>query len=353
MKAVYIEEQGDIDKMIYGDLPEPEPGPGEVLVRLHAAALNHLDIFARSGANRIRVGPFPHILGSDMAGEVASLGPGVDGLQVGQRVLVDYVIKCGTCDYCTTSQDDLCRRPLDMGVHVAGGYAQYIKAPAPNVHPFADTISFEEAASIPLVYNTGWHCLVTQAKLQPGETVLINAAGSGVGSAGIQIARSLNARVLVTAGSDEKIAKAKELGVEEGINYNTTPEFSGQVKEMTGGDGVDIVFDSVGASIWDQSFASLKIGGRLVNCGVTGGYQANLHLGLLFTRRLTIIGSGGPVRAGTVGRSRREFADFMRLVNMGALRGVVGRTFPLEEAGEAHRVMEDRDFFGKLVLQIP
>lgn len=345
MKAVYIEEQGDIDKLIYGDLPEPKPGPGEVLVRLYAAALNHLDIFARSGANRVRVGPFPHILGSDMAGEVVALGTGVEGVRVGQRVLVDYVIKCGTCDYCTTGRDELCRRPRDMGVHVAGGYAQYLKAPVQNVYAIPESTSYEEAASIPLVFHTAWHCLVTRAGLRPGETVLINAAGSGVGSAGIQIARAMNARVLVTAGSDAKIARAKELGAEGGVNYNSTPAFSDQIVEMTGGEGVDVVFDSVGAPIWDASFASMKRGGRLVTCGVTGGHRANLHLGILFTRGLTLLGSGG--------RSRREFADFMRLVNMGALHGVVGRVIPLEQTREAHHLMEDRDFFGKIVLRIP
>ena len=345
MKAVYIQEQGDIDKLIFGELSEPEPGPGEVLVRVHAAALNHLDIYARSGGNRTAVGSFPHILGSDMAGEVAGLGPGVEGVQVGQRVMVDYVIKCGTCDYCAVGRDEVCRHSLRMGVDVAGGYAQYLKAPVQNVYPFPKAMSFEEAASIPLAFHTAWHCLVTRAGLRPGETALINAAGSGVGSAGIQIARALNARVLVTAGSDAKIARARDLGAEAGVNYATTPAFSGPIREAACGDGVDVVFDSVGASTWDESFASMKAGGRLVTCGVTGGHRANLHLGRLFARGLTLLGSGG--------RSRREFVDFMRLVNAGVLHGVVGRVFPLEQAHEAHRLMEDRDFFGKIVLQIP
>ena len=345
MKAVYIQEQGDIDKLIYGDLPDPEPGPGEVLVRVRAAALNHLDLYARSGDNRTRVGSFPHILGCDMAGEIAALGPDVEGIQIGQHVVVDYVIKCGTCDYCTLGRDELCRRSVRMGVDVAGGYAQYVKAPIQNVYHVAEAIAFDEAASIPLVFHTAWHCLVTQAGLRPGETVLINAAGSGVGSAGIQIARALNARVLVTAGTDVKIAVALQTGAEGGVNYTTTPAFSGPIRELTGGEGVDIVFDSVGAPIWDESFASLKPGGRLVTCGVTGGHQANLHLGRLFTRGLTLMGSGG--------RSRQEFADFMRLVNARVLHGVVGRMLPLEEAQEAHRLMEDRDFFGKIVLTVP
>ncbi len=353
MKAVFIREQGDIDKLTYGDLPEPTPGQGEVLVRLHAAALNHLDIFARSGANRVRVGPFPHILGSDMAGEIAALGPGVDAVKVGQRVMVDYVIKCGKCEYCARGQDDLCRRTLDMGVQIAGSYAQYVKVPWQNVYTIPDAMSYEEAAAIPLVFHTAWHCLTTQAKLQPGETILINAAGSGVGSAAIQIAKALYARVLVTAGSDQKIARAKDMGADDGVNYTTTPEFGASIRKLAGGEGVDVVFDSVGASIWDQSIASMRFGGRLVNCGVTGGFKANLHLGLVFTRRLTVMGSGGPVAAGCMGRSRKEFAEFMHLVHKGVLHGVVGKAFPLEAAGAAHKLMESRDFFGKIVLQIP
>lgn len=353
MKAVYIEEQGGIEKLTYGDLPDPIANTGEVLVRLRASALNRLDIYARSGANRVRVGPFPHVLGCDMAGEISAIDSSVDHLKIGQHVVLDYVIKCDKCEYCLGGQDDLCRRSVDMGIHISGGYAQYVKAPIANVHPISESIPFEEAAAIPLVFHTAWHCLVTQAKLRPGETILINAAGSGVGSAGIQIARALKARVFVTAGSDNKILQAKNMGAEDGVNYNTTPEFGARIREMVDGDGVDVVFDSVGASIWDESFASLKIGGRLVNCGVTGGHKSNLHLGLLFTKRLTIMGSGGPVAAGNVGRSRREFADVMRLVNMGELRGIVGKVMPLKEARAAHEIMESRDFFGKIVLQIP
>ena len=345
MKAVYIQEQGSIEQLVFGDLPEPEPGPGEVLVRLHAAALNHLDLYSRSGANRVGVGPFPHVLGSDMAGEIAALGPDVTGKRVGQRVLVDYVIKCDRCDYCTVGRDELCRARVDMGVQVWGGYAQYLKAPVQNVHPIPDAMSYQEAAAIPLVFHTAWHCLVTRANLQPGETVLIHAAGSGVGSAAIQVARALNARVLVTAGSDAKLSRAGELGADEGVNYTDTPVFSAPIKEMTGGDGVDVVFDSVGTALWDESFASMKRGGRFVTCGVTSGHLVSLHLGQLFTRGLTVMGSGG--------RSRREFTHFMRLVHTGVLHGVVGHTFRLQKAGEAHLLMESRDFFGKIVLDIP
>ncbi|MCL0044425.1 zinc-binding dehydrogenase [Dehalococcoidia bacterium] len=345
MKATFIQEQGDIDRLIYGDLPDPEPRDGEVLVRLHATALNHLDLFARSGGNRTQVGSFPHILGCDMAGEISELGPGCGDVQIGQRVMIDYVVKCNICDYCSIGRNELCRHSLRMGVDIDGGYAQYVRAPVQNVYQFPENMSFDEAASIPLVFHTAWHCLTTQACLKPGETILINAAGSGVGSAGIQIARALHARVFVTAGSDSKIAQAKALGAQDGVNYTTTPNFSSAVMDMTNNQGVDVVFDSVGASIWDESFASMAIGGRLVNCGVTGGHLSTLHIGRLFSRGLTLKGSGG--------RSRQEFTDFMKLVNAGVLHGVVGKVFPLEQAAEAHRLMQDRNFFGKIVLDIP
>lgn len=345
MKAVYIEEQGDVDKLQYGDLPDPTPGPGEVLVRVHAAALNHLDIYARSGGNRVRVGPFPHIPGSDMAGEVAGIGEGVPNVHIGQRVVIDYVVRCGTCDSCITGEDAFCREQRDMGIHLPGGYAQYVKVPFQNIHSIPDWLGYEEAAAIPLVFHTAWHCLVTRAQLRPGETVLVNAAGSGVGTAGVQIARAFHCRVLVTAGSDDKVAKARELGAEDGVNYRDTPEFGRTIRDMAGGDGVDVVFDSVGTAVWDESFASMTVGGRLVNCGVTSGHMANLHLGRLFTRGLTILGSGR--------RSHREFNDFMRLVHRGALRGVIEKVFPLEQARDAHRLMEDRNFFGKIVLSVP
>ena len=344
MKAVHILEQGGIDKLIYGDLPDPEPGPGEVLVRLHAAALNHIDIYARSGRNRVRVPSFPHVLGSDMAGEVTALGTGVHGVSVGQRVLINRDLKCGACEQCVMGRDESCVRQGSLGGSAWGGYAQYVKAPAQNIYTIPDEMSFQEAAAIPLCFHGAWHCLVTRVGLRPGETVLINAAGSGVGSAALQIALALKARVLVTAGSDAKVATAVEMGAEAGINYTSTPDFSKRVLELTDGEGVDIVFDSVGAPVWRESFASLKRGGRLVCTGVTGGHRAELHLGQLFTRGLTLMGSGR--------RSHREFAEFMRLVNRGVLHGVVGRVLALEDAGEAHRLMEERDFFGKIVLDI-
>ena len=261
MKAVYINEQGGLDKLIYGDLLQPQPGPREVVVRVRAAALNRLDIYARAGLNGVSTGGFPRVLGSDMAGEIASVGPQVEQWRGAERVVVDYVVNCETCEYCTIGRDECCERGVRLGVDADGGYAQYMKAPAVNCHAIPDWMSFEEAASIPLVFHTAWHCLVTRAQLRPEETVLVSAAGSGVGSAAIQIARRLGARVLVTAGSDEKIARARELGADGGINYNTQPQFSGPIRDLAGGQGVDVLFDSVGASIWDENFKCLKQGG--------------------------------------------------------------------------------------------
>jgi NADPH:quinone reductase-like Zn-dependent oxidoreductase len=204
-------------------------------------------------------------------------------------------------------------------------------------------MSFTEAAAIPIVGHTAWHCLVTQGQVRPWDDVLIHAAGSGVGSMGIQIAKMMGARVITTAGSNWKLEKAKELGANEVINYRETPNISQRVKELTGGKGVDLVFDCVGADVWEESLLCLKPGGRLVITGVTSGARANMDLSILQGRPLHLMGSGG--------RSRRTFGDMMKMVNQGALHGIVGRVFSLEEVAEAHRVMEARDFFGKLVIE--
>ena len=206
-------------------------------------------------------------------------------------------------------------------------------------------MSFEEAAAIPLAFHTAWHCLMVRGQLQPRETILIQVGGSGVGSAGIQIARRIWARVITTAGADEKLAKAKELGADEGINYRTTPEFSQRVRELTDGQGADMILDVVGAAVWEQNLLSLRAGGRLVITGATSGAQTSMDLSVLTGRPLTLMGSGG--------RTRRSFGEMMSVINRGELHGVVGRVFPLQDVAGAHQVMESRDFYGKLVIQGP
>ena len=344
MKAVFIAEHGGIDKLIYGDRPDPKVGPGEVVVRVRASALNHLDLGVRSGRGR-GPGSLPRILGCDMAGEVLELGAGITGLQVGERVLVDNRIKCGACSPCLHGLDQYCERQIRIGVDVDGGHAELCSVPAINAHRFSDSMTFEEAAAVPLAFHTAWHCLMVRAELRPWETILVQAGGSGVGSAAIQIAKRIGARVITTAGSDEKLAVAREQGADDGINYRTTPEFSKAVAELTGGAGVDVVLDMVGAAVWKENLLSLKPGGRLVNTGTTSGSQAEMDLSLLQGRPLTLMGSGG--------RTRRSFAEMMSVINRGELRGVVGRVFDLQDVGEAHSVMESRDFYGKLVVRSP
>jgi NADPH:quinone reductase-like Zn-dependent oxidoreductase len=280
-----------------------------------------------------------------MAGEVASLGAGVTGWKEGDRVVVENRVKCGSCEPCVLGRDEYCERQKRLGGELDGGHAQYCRVPAANLQRIPDGMGFEEAATLPLAGHTAWHCLIERVQLQPWEDVLIQAVGSGVGSFGLAIARGIGARAIVTAGSDWKLARARELGAHETINYTAAPKFSERVKELTGGRGVDVVFDCVGAAVWDESLASLKPGGRLVITGTTSGSQLPFSLGVLQSRPLTLMGSGA--------RSRRSFAAMMHMVHHGGLRGVVGRTFDLAEAAAAHEVMRGRDFFGKLVLRVP
>ena len=343
MKAIYLERPGNMEGVVYGDRPDPEAGPGEVVLRVRASALNHADLNLIAGQTPTE--GLPRVFGLDMAGEVAQVSPTVDWLSEGDRVLVDNRVKCNACDACLSGIDEYCVNQIRLGASIDGGHAQYCKFPAGNAHRIPDWMNFDEAASLPVATHTSWHCLVVRAELQPWDDILIHAAGSGVGSAGLMIANHIGARSIVTAGSDWKLEKAKELGAAEGINYNTTPNFSQRVKELTGGKGVDIVFDSVGAEVWDESLASLKPGGRLVITGTHAGTSYGLNLRLLSGTPLTLLGSGG--------RSRRSFGEMMRVVNRGGIRGVVGATFPLENAADAYRTMEERNFFGKLVLQTP
>ncbi len=343
MKAVYINEHGGLDALTYGDRPEPEVEPGEVMLRVRGSALNRLDIGLRAGRNYR--GPLPRIMGCDIAGEVVSISPAANtDLSIGDRVVLDNRVKCpGICEYCVQGLDQYCAEQKRLGVDLDGGHAEYVTAPAVNAYKFPDDMSFTEAATLPIAAHTAWHCLVTQAQIRPWDDVLIHAASSGVASMGIQIAKMMGCRVITTAGVDWKIEKAREIGADEVINYRETDSISQRVKELTDGKGVDLVFDVVGADVWQESMLSLKPNGRLVITGVTSGARTDMDLSILQGRPLHLMGSGG--------RSRRTFADVMTMVNRGELRGIVSQVFPLEEVAEAHRVMEDRNFFGKLVIE--
>src|SRR5271154_3430802 len=289
MKAIIYATQGGPEVLQYKEVADPQIGPYEVLVRVRACALNHLDLWLRMGLPNLPV-PLPHIPGSDIAGEVAKIGDKVTNVKVGERVLLQPGISCGQCASCLAGQDSMCPAYTLFGQGVDGGCAEYVKSPAVNCVPIPEKLSFEEAAAFPLVSLTAWHMLIGRAKLQPAETVLVLAAGSGVGSAAIQIAKSTGARVIATAGSELKLQKARELGADD-VFLHTIPNFSRDVKRLTERRGVDVVVEHVGDATWHESLASLAVGGRLVTCGATTGYEGKIDLRYLFSRHISILGS--------------------------------------------------------------
>ncbi|RMD97860.1 MAG: alcohol dehydrogenase [Calditrichaeota bacterium] len=343
MKAVYFTEHGDRSVLQYGELPAPHPGPGEVVVRVKACALNRMDLWVREGWPSLKL-KMPHVLGADISGEIAELGAGVEDLQVGQEVIVSPGVSCGKCAWCLQGLDNNCAKYGIVGEHFPGGYAQFVKVPAVNIISKPENLSFNEAAAFPLTFLTSWHMLVTQAKVRPYDWVLILAAGSGVGVAAVQIARLFNANIIAAAGSDAKLQKAKDLGAEFLINYEKEDLYK-KVKEMTRGKGVDLVFENIGQRTWDISIRLLSKGGRLVTCGATTGYQATTDLRYLFYKNLKIFGN--------LMGSKGELLKITELVAQQKLRPVIDRVYELAQAAEAHAAMEKRAQFGKIVLKIP
>ncbi len=341
MKAVRFHEHGGLDVLKYEDAPEPQIQANEVLVRVKACALNHLDLWLRTGVRAWQL-PMPHIVGSDISGEVAQVGNLVPHVKPGDRVLLAPGISCGLCEACWKGLDSACRSYTLFGVMVDGGYAEYVKSPAANVIPIPGDLTFDEAAAVPLVFLTAWHMLFTRARLQPGEDVLVIGAGSGVGSAALQIAKLFGCRVIATAGTDAKLAKAHELGADDGINHSKQ-SISEEVSRLTAKRGVDVIVEHVGQAVWDECFNSLATYGRLVTCGVTTGGEVKLNVQALFGRQRTILGSfmGG----------KGELTDVLKLVGQRRLKAVIDSVFPLSEAREAQRKMDSRDFFGKILLR--
>jgi len=340
MKAVVFNQHGGPEVLEYTDAPDPTIKANEVLVEVKACALNHLDVWARGGLPGIEI-PLPHILGNDVAGVVSEVGELVNWVSPGDEVLLQPGVSCGHCPECLSGRDNLCREYNIIGYRRDGGYAQLVAAPGVNVIPKPKDLSWAEAAALPLVTVTAWHMLVTRANVQPGEDVLVHAAGSGVGSIGIQVAKLRGARVIATASSDDKLAKAKDLGADEVVNYSKD-DWPKEVKRLTNRRGVDVVFEHTGATTWPGSIASLKPNGRLVTCGATSGYAAQTDLRQVFYRHLTILGS-------FMG-SKAELLEAMKFVERGKIRAVVDQELPLAEARRAHELMEDRAQFGKLVL---
>ena len=342
MKAVVFQQHGGPEVLKYTDVPEPRLGANDVLVCVKACALNHLDLWVRRGLPNVPI-PLPHIPGSDIAGEIAKIGPDVTTVKVGQKVVLAPLVSCGKCPACLAGQDNRCRLATNLGYMLDGGCAEFVRAPEVNCLPYPENLSWEEAASIPLVFQTAWHMLVGRAELRPGEDILVLGAGSGVGSAAIQVAKFFGARVIATAGSDEKLAKAKELGADHLVNHKTQ-KIRDEVRRITNKRGVDVVVEHVGTATWEDSLASLAPSGRLVTCGATTGYDAVVDLRFLFSRQLSLLGS-------YMGK-KSELHTVMKLVAAGKLRPVVDRVFPLAEAATAHAYLESSAQFGKVVLKV-
>jgi 2-desacetyl-2-hydroxyethyl bacteriochlorophyllide A dehydrogenase len=343
MRALRIHEHGGFDRLVLEDVPVPEPGPGEVRVRVRASGLNHLDLWVRRGVPGHKF-PLPITPGCDAAGNVDALGPGVQGWEIGDEIVVAPGLSCGTCPACLAGEDQICPHYGILGETRDGAHATFVVVPARNLMPKPENLGFEEAAAFGLAFQTAWHMLIARAQLQPGETVVIHAAGSGVSTAGIQIASLFGARIIATAGSDEKLARARSLGADVVINYKTT-DFGKEIRGLAGRRGVDVVFDHVGTDTFPASLRALAKGGRYVFCGATSGFELAADFRPVFFKNLSILGS-------TMG-SQGELRRVRDLMETGRLRPIVDRVLPLEKAAEAHETLENRKAFGKVVLTLP
>jgi NADPH:quinone reductase-like Zn-dependent oxidoreductase len=342
MKAIVFHEHGGPEVLHYTEVAEPKLHSREVLVRVRACALNHLDLWARKGIPGILI-PLPHIPGSDVAGEVEQVGADVTRVRVGQKVILAPGVACGRCEACLAGRDNECPEFTNLGYMIDGGCAEYVRCPDVNCFPDPENLTFAEAAAVPLVFQTAWHMLVTRAQLRPGESVLVLGAGSGVGSAAIQIAKFFGCRVIATAGSEEKLEKARQLGADEVIHHHIM-RIHKEVRRLTERHGVDVVFEHVGAVTWEESIASLARGGRLVTCGATSGYEAKIDIRFVFSRQLSILGS----YMGT----KSELATVLKLVAAGRLKPVIDRVLPLANCSDAHAYLEQGRQFGKVVLTV-
>ncbi|MBI3914781.1 MAG: zinc-binding dehydrogenase [Chloroflexi bacterium] len=340
MKAVVFHKRGGLENLKYEDVQTPDIGPNDVLVKMRACGLNHLDIFTREGSHGVHA-PLPHIGGLEVAGEIAQIGNTVKDWRVGERVLIGPAIVCGECEYCLSGYDNICPRRQVIGVNVDGGFAEYIRVPAKILLRIPDSLSFVDAAASLTAFGTAWHMLVTRAQLKKDEWVLILAAGSSIGVAAIQIAKELGARVIATASTEEKLAKAKELGADFGVNY-AARNFQHAVMQITQNRGVDVVFEHVGTTTWEKSIASLRPTGRLVTCGSTTGRWGKTDIWSVFYKHISILGSF----AANSGEIRAVF----EFVAQKKFRPIIDRTFPLAETADAQKYLMERKQFGKVLV---
>src|SRR5579862_1225485 len=338
MNAGRIHQFGGPEVLTYEDIPDPQIRKDQVLIRVKACSLNHLDIWVRKGLPGVKL---PHILGSDIAGEIAEVGEYVTGFKTGQRVLIAPMHFCGHCPKCLAGLQNQCREFTVLGNAVDGGNCELFAAPAANVIPIPDSLDFNQAASVPLVFVTAWHMLVGLAAIRQGQTVLVLGASSGVGIAAIQIAKMFHCRVITTAGDEAKLEKGRALGADYGIDHYKQ-KISDEVRRITNKEGVDIVVEHVGAATWDESLRSLRSGGTLVTCGATTGPNVSLDLRHLFARQLRVLGS----YMGTMG----ELNEVISHVFAGRLKPVLDRAFPLSELRAAHEYLAKSQMFGKVIV---
>jgi len=338
MKAVLFHEYGGVDKLKHEEVGEPTIHEEEVLVRVKACSLNHIDIWDREGIYKVDL---PHISGSDVAGIVEKAGKKVREFKVGDKVFISPGISCFKCYSCLSGNDNLCDTFKIFGAQTNGGYAEFVKANKKDILLMPLGASFEQTAAFPLVFMTAWHMLINRAQLKRRQDVLILAAGGGLGTAAMQVAKYIGARVIAAVGSEEKLKKAKELGADEVINYKEV-DFDNEAKRLTNGRGVDVVFESIGEQTWQKSINSLAKNGRLVICGATSGEHAELNIRHLYGNQLSILGS--------IMGTRKELLEITRLIAIGKLKPIIDSTYPLKDAAKAQERMSERKNFGKIIL---
>ncbi len=341
MKAAVFTDQGPVDVLTYEDVETPIPGAGEALLRVHAAALNRLDLKAREG--RPEVAPYPHISGLDVAGEVAEVGERVTGWEVGDRAVVYPLLSCGVCDLCTSDDAALCEEQRVFGFQTQGGFAEYVAVPVENLCRLPASADMRAFAALPCAYLTAWRMVMTVARLARGESILIHSAGSGVGSAALQMSQHVGARAIVTASADDKLAAALEMGAARAVNHRNE-DVADVVQQETGGRGVDVVVDTVGADTWETSLRSAAKNGRVVTCGVTSGAVTEMNIRYLYQRQISI--------HGCVMGGMSELRSILALASAGSLTPVIADVMPLRDIRAAHTALESRALFGKIVLDV-
>ncbi len=343
MKAVVIKKHGGPEVVSVENVEEPIPQSGEVIVQLHSAALNHLDIWVRNGRGSQDFMK-PHILGSDGSGVIVEKGEDANGFEIGDEVVINPALSCGKCEFCLKGQQSECASFGIVGMVRPGTFAEKIAVPISNVQPKPAHLSFDEAAALPLSYQTAWRMLMTRAELKPSDTILIHGIGGGVALASLQFAKLFGAQVIVTSSSDEKLEKAKILGADFRINYKKVPDVAAEVLKLTSNRGVDIIVDTIGAATMEINLSAARKGGKIVICGITSGAMAQANLQKVYWNQLTIMGS-------TMG-SMEDFRQMLKAVANAKLKPVIDSIHPLENAKQAMLKMECAEQFGKIVLNI-